>query len=59
MVEMWCAPASAGAHRRTLGGQQGPGSKPCQGRQPPKAGAEGQPLRGLLVGHTRATEFDG
>ena len=51
--------ASAGAHRRTLGGQQRPGSKPCQGRQPPKAVAEGQPLQGLLVGHTRATEFDG
>jgi hypothetical protein len=25
----------------------------------PKAGAEGQPLQGLLVGHTRATDFDG
>jgi hypothetical protein len=42
-----------------LGGQQGPSSKPCQGRKPPKAVAEGQPLQGLLVGHTRATEFDG
>jgi hypothetical protein len=37
-------PASAGLHRRTLGGQRRPGSKPCQGRQPPKAGAEGPPV---------------
>jgi len=33
--------------------------KPCQGRQPPKAGAEGQPLQGLLVGQTGATGADG
>src|SRR5450755_3036030 len=28
-------------------------------RRGPKAGAEGQPLQGLLVGHTRTAEFDG
>src|SRR5438105_6032373 len=29
------------------------GKTPCQGRQPPKAGAEGPPLQGVLSRHTR------
>src|SRR4249920_1135973 len=35
------------SNKRWLGG------KPCQGRQPPKAGAAGPPLQGLPPRHTR------
>jgi hypothetical protein len=37
------ASASAIPHHRTLGGKRRPDGMPCQGRQPPKVGAEGQP----------------
>ena len=37
------ASASAIPHRRTLGGKRRPDGMSCQGRQPPKVGAEGQP----------------
>jgi hypothetical protein len=42
----WSTMAVA-AQKRWLGG------KFCQGRQPPKAGAAGPPLQGLLPSHTR------
>src|SRR5207342_1476065 len=44
---------SAASCRRILGGERWLGGKFCQGRQPPKAGAEGPPLQGLLPSHTR------
>jgi hypothetical protein len=39
--------------RRGLGGKRRLCGKPCQGRQPPKAGAAGPPLQGLPPSHTR------
>jgi hypothetical protein len=44
---MALASASAALLRRILGGERRPGKKPCQGRQSPKAGAEGPPLQGF------------
>src|SRR3984893_1132797 len=38
---------------RLLGGKRWLGANPCQGRQPPKAGAAGPPLQGLRPSHTR------
>lgn len=32
------------------------GGREANGRQPPQAGVEGQPLQGLLSGHPRPTE---
>ena len=44
---------SAAPCRRTLGGKRWLGGRSCQGRQPPKAGAAGQPLQDLPPSHTR------
>ena len=44
---------SAAPCSRTLGGKRWLGDKPCQGRQPPEAGAAGPPLQGLPPSHTR------
>src|SRR4029077_5077581 len=43
---------SAAPCRRTVGGKRWLGGKPCQGRQPPKAGAAGQALQGLRTQRT-------
>ena len=43
---------SAALSRRTLGGQRRLGDKPCQGRQPPEAGAKGPPLQGSPCSQT-------
>jgi hypothetical protein len=49
-----CLPGgSATPCRRTLGGKRRLGGRPCQGRQPPEAGAVGPPLQGLPPSHTR------
>src|SRR6266478_1472455 len=50
---MALACTSAAPCRRTLGGKRWLGGKPCQGRQPPEAGAVGPPLQGLPLSHTR------
>src|SRR6516162_10160855 len=51
MVRLTCT--SAAPCRRTLGGKRWLGARSCQGRQPPKAGAAGQPLQDLSPSHTR------
>jgi hypothetical protein len=43
---------SAALCHRALGGQRRLGNDPCQGRQPPEAGAEGPPLQGSFPSHT-------
>ena len=52
-VGMALAFISAAPCSRTLGGKRWLGDKPCQGRQPPEAGAAGPPLQGLPPSHTR------
>jgi predicted phage terminase large subunit-like protein len=50
---MAVASDTAATCRRPLGGNRCRGNKPCQGRQPPEAGAVGPPLQGMLPRHTR------
>ena len=52
-ADMAFAEASAASRHRTLGGKRRLGGKPCQGRQPLKAGAEGPPLQGWPPSQTR------